>query len=147
MGAARNVKQDDEHAGGLEGAVRETLSRYVTGGALEEMTDILVTVIKGRFVVGTRKPRPRRETQRALMMRLPDVGVEWTIARNTLMYTLRIATDHCVELDTGGELKRYPSLKAVATAIQGYPPSVSGWQFFFGLMSREEVLERYGRKP
>ena len=132
----------------LETAVREALTKAMGKRApemVDDVTEAMMEALRGQFAIGVRRPRPRRETARALSMRLP-VGVEFTHRRKGKVYTLRVVNDRAVDLECEGEVTRYESLKAVATAILGYAPSVGGWQFFFGTLDYAEVVERYGKK-
>ena len=135
----------------LEDAIREALKphlyvgRKVTTDLLETVTEAAVAALRQGFAVGTRHRRPRRETHRALMMRLPEVGVCLPFTKRGQTYHVRIVGENAVDLEReDGTVVRYETLKAVATAIAGYTVSVSGWQYFFGGMSREEVSARYG---
>lgn len=150
MGAALGKKhtQEPENAKDkLAQAFREALASKVKSTVmLDQMVESLMDAVTGRFIVGVRKPKPRRETHRALMRRLPDVGTKWTYQHKEIAYNLQVVGEHAVAVwkEHGDGKEIYESLKAAAIAILGYVPSVGGWQFFFGSMSREEVQERYG---
>lgn len=139
MGAAKG----SAFRGWLENLVRDALRPYVSEQALEAATNGMIAALRGRVVVGMRQARPKRETERALAMRLPDVGVAWDHKRGGRRYHLRVLDEHTVELDDGEQATRFPSLKAVATAICGRPPGVGGWKFFFGPLTHEEVTAKY----
>lgn len=153
MGALK-LNHDDEPdlRDRLEQVVREALKPHLTVGRktstemLESATEVVVDALRRRFAIGARRPRPRRETPRALAARLPDAGVVITTHRKGHDYTVRVVGEHAVELECDGRVEGYESLRAVATAIMGYAPSVGGWQFFFGTMTRAEVSARYGRQ-
>jgi len=149
MTAARRVEgtHDVGLRDRLEETVKETLRPYLVSTAkLEIMTEALVDVLRSQFVIGTRRPRPRRETERALSLRLPQVGTAWEHHRKGRIFRLRVTSETTVEVEVDDTTNRYESLKAAAIAICGYTPSVSGWIFFFGGMLREEVAARYYRK-
>lgn len=153
MTAARRV--EGEHVAlrdKLEEIVRETLRPHLAVGQktstqmLETVTEAIVDVLRSQFVVGTRRPRPRRETERALSLRLPPIGAAWEFKRRGRIYQLRVVSEMAIEVEVDGEASRYESLKAAAVSIIGYTPSVSGWRFFFGSMSHDEVSARYYKK-
>ena len=125
--------------------VRQTLKPHVPGGPGGEAAVAIADALRGRFVVAVRKPKPLADTPRALSMRLPDVGVEIAVERDERHYTVRVVGEREVECEVGGKVSRYRTLKAVAKAILGYAPSVSGWVFFFGMMERDEVTRMYGK--
>jgi hypothetical protein len=136
----------DRFGEAVEDALRPHLAvgRKTTTDLLEQAVEAVVDAMRGRFIIGVRKPRPRKQTERALSLRLP-VGIEISATHKGKVHTVRVIGEHQVELECEGKIERYESLKAVAVAIQGYPPSVSGWRFFFGTLSYEEVVARYGK--
>lgn len=154
MGAARQQEQHgekvmDRFGETVEEALKPHLAvgRKTTTDMLEQAVEAVVDAIrKGRFIIGLRKPRPRKTTQRALSLILPEVGVEISTTHKGKVYTMRVVGEHELELECDGKIERYTSLKAVATAIIGYPPSYSGWRHFFGTLSHEEVAARYGKQ-
>jgi hypothetical protein len=129
----------------LAQAFREALKPIVKSSAhVDTLVDTLMDAITGKFIVGVREPKPRRETHRALSLRLPEIGTSWTYERHDKTYRLTVEGEHLVKMEYDGKVERYESLKAAATAILGYVPGVSGWSFFFGHMNHKEVQERYG---
>lgn len=137
-------QRDESRVDRLRDTIRETLRPHLSSPAkLDELAEALLLALRGQWVMSPRRPRPRLETPRAISLRLPEVGVAWTMIRRGIHYSLRITGDHELEVAYNGHIERYESLKAAARAICGYPPSVSGWVFFFGSLSREEVSARY----
>lgn len=137
--------------GQLEEALRDALrpllavGRKATLNLLDEITDAAVDVLRRRFIVGVRRPRERRQTARALALRLPEVGVQIDKTHKGVTYSVRIVANGVELCEGDGPAERFESLKAVTVRILGYAPSVSGWRYFFGEMSSEEVTARYKR--
>lgn len=125
------------------------LNRYPKDERTERAEEIAAALVHHLFVnfkVVKKAHRPRLETERALLLRLPEPGVVYEGERAGKRYSFTVLSDEVVELVLDGKRTRHGTLKGVATAICGYPPSVAGWTFFFGGLSREEVAARYGRR-
>lgn len=111
---------------------------------LDEVVERVADAMRGKMVLGIRRPKERKTTRRALSMRLPEVGVTFPHEHNGKRYTVSVVEANMVELeDSEGKVERYRTLKAVAFAILGYQPPIGGWRFFFGGLSSEEVSTRY----
>jgi hypothetical protein len=158
MHSLRLVREDDDMAAvkeeqrgvkdRLSETIRETVRPHVIPGKnIDALVEALVKVLRSDYVVGIRRPRPRRETDRALSMRLPPVGSTWTTTHRGRTYTLRVLGEHLLECSCGDDdVKRFESLKAAAVHICGYSPSVGGRRFFFGLATNDEIAEQLRKK-
>lgn len=134
--------------GQLADALRDALRGKTSPELLEAATEAAVESVKRRFAIQRRRERPRKTTQRALSMVLPEVGVSIEVAHRQQVYKVTIAEGNLVVLELEGEvIGRFNSLKSAALSILGYAPSMGGWRFFFGHASHEEVNARYGKKP
>lgn len=143
------IREEERHVSvvgdRLADAIRETARPYVGGQNLDAVVGALVKVLRAQFVVGIRKPKPRRQTERAISMRLPAVGVTWTYSHKGKRYVLTVTGEHELTVECDGAPVRFESLKAAAKAILGYQPSVGGWRFFFGTAEHDEVARRHKR--
>jgi len=110
---------------------------------LEEMLKKQAKILRARFSIGRRLPRPRRETPLALAARLPEVGVAWTHTHGKVTYSLRVLGPATVECEGGGETRNFRTLKSLARAITGKNPPIGGWKYFFGGMSRADVTAKW----
>lgn len=147
MGMAAR-KQPGEHGtvkDKLEQVLRGVLGpKLGPGSQLEELVSALASAMRGTMILGVRRPKQRKTTQRAIAMRLPEVGVTFPFLHKGQHYRISIVEGEMVELrDEAGEVRLFRTLKAVADAILGYDIPVGGWRFFFGGLSSEEVSSRY----
>lgn len=133
----------------LEEVLRDAL-RPVVGSSksalLDEATEVAVDAVREAFKLIVRRPAPRKETRRAKVMRLPEVGVSFDYERYSKVYKMTVVGEHDIDVEYDGKVERHHSLKAVAMLILGYQPPIGGWQFFFGRMDTDEVSAKYGRR-
>jgi hypothetical protein len=146
MSAKPRLSEGPLRSDRLAEAIREVATGYLKSPRdLEEMTEALVTTLRGRFSIGARVSRPRRDTPLALSQRLPETGVTWDYVNRGKTYSIHVVSVATVECVVDGELRRFRTLKALAKSILGYAPAVGGWRFFFGSLSPSEVNTRYKR--
>lgn len=127
----------------LRAVIAETLADLNSGRYTSEMqADAVTAAITARFGFMVRKPREPKTTERANALKLPEVGTTVTIRRKAAFHKITI-------VDVSGRRmveyngQTFDSLKAAATALCGYPPSIGGWQFFFGRLDMDEVNRKY----
>lgn len=143
---ARKTSEHESVRGKLEQVIREALKPALKAGtSLEEIVEAVADAMRGKLILGIRRPKERKTTRRALSLRLPEVGVVFPYEHNGKRYLVSVVEDGVMEVEVNGVMERYKSLKAVAFAILGYSPPIGGWRFFFGGMSWDEVNTRYGK--
>ena len=150
--AARGKEPGDHHESvrdKLEQVLRDALKPKLgpRSQLLEELVEAVADAMRDTMVLGIKRPRERKTNRLALARRLPDVGVAWTHERKGKLYKLSIVEGEMVEMENEGQVERYKSLKQAMVAILGYDSPITGWRFFFGPLSHEEVTKRYKVEP
>lgn len=150
--AARKPEDGGEHESvrnKLEQILRDALRPKLGPRSmlLEELVEVCADAMRGKMILGIRRPKERKTTRRALAQRLPEVGVSFPYEHKGKRYQVSIVEGDMIEVECEGHVERYKTLKQVLTAILGYPKSIGGWQFFFGSLSSEEVSKRYKVEP
>jgi len=110
---------------------------------LEELVEAVADAMRGSMVLGIKRQKPLKTNRIALARRLPGVGVSWPYEHKGKQYRVNIVEGNMVELESEGQVERYSSLKQVQVAILGYDSPVTGWRFFFGPLSHDEVTKRF----
>ena len=142
MEAAKD-RRDSALRAQLGEGFRVVLRPRLPAAEADETVQELLATLRG-YYISLRRRRPRKATERALSRRLPAAGTHWPFSHKGAEYHLRITAEGNVECEVNGLVASYETLKAVATSICGYAPSVSGWQFFFGSLNRDQVSSLYG---
>jgi len=130
----------------LRDLVHDLSDGYVAPELLDEYADMLSKTLLRRFRVVKVRTRERKTTARAVSRQLPAAGVVFESQRNGKPYSLIVVSDREVDLLVDGARTTHASLKAAAFTLCGYSPSVSGWIFFFGGATRDQVNAQFGPK-
>lgn len=150
-------KDDRPTAGDHQESVRDKLEQVLRDALrpklgpksmlLEELVEAVVDAMKGNMILGIKRPRQLKTSRLALARRLPEMGVNFSHEHKGKVYQVKIVEGDMVEMESDGQVERYKSLKQAMVAILGYDSPVTGWRFFFGPMSHDEVTKRYKVEP